>query len=304
VEEQFYLVWPFVVLLTRPHRLARLCLALVGASLLLRLGALALPHGEAAAYVLTPMRLDGLALGGWLAVVMRRPEAARQLRRLAPGLMLAGASCMLAIAMMTRRLDAHDAITWTLGFTGVDVFFAGLLACIVGVPDGRVARAFTTRPLRVLGKYSYALYVFHYPLLYFVGPERLRPLVPTAAGSEVPAQVVFTLAILGLSLGGAWVSWHLFERHILGLKDVLAPVPRRHAPPVAPELATSCASPPHGGKPTTRGAAVASSTTHRSHPRTSSLEAREPTGAIQVTRRRRWFRSPDHSASDPGRRSP
>jgi peptidoglycan/LPS O-acetylase OafA/YrhL len=69
--------------------------------------------------------------------------------------------------------------------------------------------------LRHLGRYSYAIYLFHWPLWLVVGPYVPQP---TLGGSRWPAQLLALAVMIGLSLVGGWASWMLIERHILALK--------------------------------------------------------------------------------------
>src|SRR5690606_28281082 len=93
VEEQFYLVWPLLVFAVRRRWLMALCgLTFLGA--ILTRAYLATQGAAAAAYVLTPARMDTLAAGALVAVVLRQrgPDAVRALilPMLASGLFLIG----------------------------------------------------------------------------------------------------------------------------------------------------------------------------------------------------------------------
>ena len=103
---------------------------------------------------------------------------------------------------------------------------AGLSFCLLAYaiaepsPGTRgVHRLLRSGGLRTLGKYSYAMYVFHAPLHHMLKV----PLAPWVAGADDPLRLVRVLAylllILGLSFAAALVSWHLLERPCLGLKE-------------------------------------------------------------------------------------
>ena len=73
IEEQFYLVWPAVVLLLGRRALMGFCAAVVAAAVLCRT-ALTLSGGHPIAIsVLTPCRMDALAVGAFLALAVRGP---------------------------------------------------------------------------------------------------------------------------------------------------------------------------------------------------------------------------------------
>src|SRR5262249_10402346 len=84
VEEQFYLVWPFLILLV-PWRLLLPLIAaiLVGGIVFRVLGTLVLPMDGVALYVLTPASLDALAAGALLAAVRLRSDALKWILRAA-----------------------------------------------------------------------------------------------------------------------------------------------------------------------------------------------------------------------------
>jgi len=79
----------------------------------------------------------------------------------------------------------------------------------------------------VLGKYSYALYVFHFPLAPTL--ERMGLTIqtfPTIAGSPLPGAIAFTIISGSITLAVALLSWNLYEKHFLRLKRFF---PRREA---------------------------------------------------------------------------
>src|SRR6266567_1195509 len=76
VEEQYYMIWPLIVWLLRDERkIMRLCLLLIGCSIVLRIALISLLPSNLALnfiYKELPTHWDGLLLGSWLALAMRR----------------------------------------------------------------------------------------------------------------------------------------------------------------------------------------------------------------------------------------
>jgi peptidoglycan/LPS O-acetylase OafA/YrhL len=196
VEEHFYLVWPLAVFLLGRRAMIGFSLALIGVALGLRAGLYYSPIESMAHYHFTPCRMDELAMGGLLALVARGPRGAAWVRR--------GAVVALPVALVAV------AATWKMEFgefvlrgTLLGVLFAATLAIVVTCGEG---------------KYSYAAYVLH-PLvlttvLMKVSHERLAELTH----SSIAGVFVYMAMGFGLTMGAAWGSWHLYEKHFLKLK--------------------------------------------------------------------------------------
>jgi peptidoglycan/LPS O-acetylase OafA/YrhL len=220
IEEQFYLVWPAVVFLLSRTALLRLCLAMIVGALALRVGLALADTIWISAYVLTPARMDVLAVGAFVALASRGPGGIDGLR---PGSRAFGLGAGLLLAawfLWAGSLNVRDPLVRTFGFTLVALAFGGLLVEVLCVRSGSALhRFFTHRALRELGKYSYALYLFHLPLR-----ALLRDTVygsddfPIVLGSQVPGQLLFYAAASSLAFAAAFASWNLYEKRFLALK--------------------------------------------------------------------------------------
>jgi peptidoglycan/LPS O-acetylase OafA/YrhL len=217
VEEQFYLVWPVVVLLLSRRSLLYACLACLIASCLLRAGLHQTGH-SVAAYVLTPARADTLGLGAFVALVLRGPCGVARLRRWSP-IVLATAFAGVVGIFRWRGPDYNDPVVQTLGFTSLACLFAALVGVAVSSSGRSLPQRLLGAPLLVLfGRYGYGLYVFHHLLLFFKPKGVSSAIFPTILGSDVPARVAFATVGIGLTLGMAMVSWHAYEKQFLKLK--------------------------------------------------------------------------------------
>ena len=220
VEEQFYLVWPFVVYALSSRMLLRVSLGLLAGSLLLRVALVHLGVSTGSLYTITFAHLDGLAVGSCLALCVRSPQLLARAVRVMPV-----AAALAATGLVAVRLADHDLFFWsrqmaTYGYTFVAILGGALLLYVVrGGQAFGVARLFSSRFMAQCGKYSYALYLVHVPVA-----SLLFPVVFKLLGGWQPVvgyNGVF-LAFALLSFAASWAvsvaSWHLFEKRILAYK--------------------------------------------------------------------------------------
>jgi len=220
VEEQFYLVWPFVVAALSAPRLLRFCFVLAALALGFRISVWTLGLSPEIAYQNTFARMDALALGAAGAILLRDPAA---VARWAPGLrralLVAGVAVAIAAFLGLARTGP---VTQIAGYSLLAISFALLIA--VGVLEqaaggGRISAALSARPLRLFGKYSYAIYIIHLPLHIFVSKVLLADVVAfRGEGRHLAIQLAYAIVMTGVLLALAMLSYHLFEKHFLKLK--------------------------------------------------------------------------------------
>jgi peptidoglycan/LPS O-acetylase OafA/YrhL len=231
IEEQFYLVWPFVVRACSPRALERICGVVIVGALLGRLAAVAAGWSDVAVYVLTPLRLDTIAVGAFIALRSQRAGGfsalAAQARWVLP---LAGVGVLglgLAIQIEPRlwtdqpgRLLAHP-VMQTVGFSAVAAAYGSLvILCMNAEPAARLRRGLEASWLRAFGRYSYAIYLLHVPVIFMFSVNVWNPGEP--GRSIWLTQLVRYAAAIGGSFLLAALSWRLLESPLLRL--------RRHFP--------------------------------------------------------------------------
>ena len=197
IEEQFYVVWPLVAALClrrSPRLLGGVCVVGSVASVAAMVAVGAGDRG----YYGTDTRASALLVGGALAVGLRhRPVAVP--RWLAPAgtaaLVLCGAAWWVAGESAMWLFD--------FGFPLYALLTALTIAAVVRATDSPLARVLATPPLVFVGKISYGLYLWHWPAIVLLTPDRV--------GLDGVALGAFRL---GVTVVGTLVSYWLIERPV------------------------------------------------------------------------------------------
>ncbi len=166
IEEQFYLIWPMVVLLARPSWLVYICSIMIAVPPLLRFAFLNTAFGWELLHRLTPFRIDTLAVGCLIAVVVRDENWLRVFRTRFRLIALISISLLIAVLTFSGRPINSSRLTATLGYTAFALTY-GCLVFSAYVSTGSskwLPALLRSAPLRTCGKYSYGMYVLHWPL--------------------------------------------------------------------------------------------------------------------------------------------
>jgi peptidoglycan/LPS O-acetylase OafA/YrhL len=217
LEEQFYLVWPWIVRRLTPRRLLvflcvfSVCVA-VSRVLVLRYAGVYL--SAPLTFLLTTAEFDSMAVGGIAAVLFfGRSRYVRRITSPTTQFMALG-----ALAALTFTGDAHR-------YASVVVLSCSFAVVILGLSaGGSVSTHLEGSVYRHLGKISYGVYLLHT----FVIVGLLN--TPLAARQNQISGVILLYAgsLVG-TVALASLSYHVLERPFLKLKDrfsVLAPSPR------------------------------------------------------------------------------
>jgi peptidoglycan/LPS O-acetylase OafA/YrhL len=169
IEEQFYLLWPFIVLALlkwRP-RLRLLGQIFAGGAIVSALLMAVLYHsGEdpSRVYYGTDTRAQALLVGGALAAVLARAGVRRGRPALSAPWVRAGTVGAVVLAVLV--VAARDTSSWMYrgGYLLVAVACAAVIGAAVQSRRNLVRAALSPRPLRAVGKVSYGLYLWHWPV--------------------------------------------------------------------------------------------------------------------------------------------
>jgi peptidoglycan/LPS O-acetylase OafA/YrhL len=221
IEEQFYLVWPAVVLLVSSRRLRIICIWMLPLGLLFRVWLMTTPYTHTGGYVLTPARMGTLAVGAWLASAMREPRLKKQIERLAPYALAVSLVGLAAINLPDLKMQAVEPIMQVVGFPLLAVAAAAIMVLAMSVRRrwSWYQRLFRSKVLSFFGKYSYGMYVLHLPIVVaFEGLGFTIGVFPRVGNSDVAGALAFTLTALATTTLLAFLSWNLYEKQFLRLK--------------------------------------------------------------------------------------
>lgn len=220
VEEQFYLLWPLLIFLAPQKHLKMLLVLAIALGPVFRLliatvfasdtSGMFLPRVDLVVYVLPFSHIDAFAIGGFFALYQSSRSS------LYTWLLLL---FILTVGYLTQYISTggvdllslgyhyfmYEKFIW--GYSLLSLFFAFVL---VQVRDERFMPLLFNNPwLHYLGKISYGLYVFHFPIIWVASRFVLGPKL-------VLVSLVLTVIVSAL-------SYELFEKKITALKDVYFP---------------------------------------------------------------------------------
>ena len=200
LEEQFYLLWPFVIFFCSEKTIARVAVALMVLAPIMRY--LFTPHLPfIVIYMLPPFRMDLLALGALFAIAWRRRRS--DIQRWGPyGLLLTAAACVTIFLLRNHPgfnmgANSHFGNVWIYELTLLAS--AGIVLWALG---GRFVGVLQLSWVQYLGRVSYSFYLIHVTMLYAFRTVMLNPWI-----------------IGGLSFGASLIyaalSWKFLEKPIL-----------------------------------------------------------------------------------------
>jgi peptidoglycan/LPS O-acetylase OafA/YrhL len=201
VEEQFYLVWPFLLgglfaLTRRSSRQLSIVRAIIIAGALASL-AWALGAPDAAyAYYRTDARAYELLAGALLALT---PSIATRLSRSAIASNVLALASFVALGLIASPLIHLDAVHRTVPATVIAVL---LILSVEAAPGGLIARLLSTGPIVYLGLVSYGTYLWQWPVM----------LIVRRVAHPNPWQTAFITGLV--ATGIASLSYQMLERPI------------------------------------------------------------------------------------------
>ncbi len=224
VEEQFYLIWPFLLVWTRGRNITarRMCILIWALSFSFRLAVCMAGMKELWAIAFLVSRAGELAMGAYLALAVRDASVKAVVLKNARFFFAGALLAIFAVIIWTKTAGLETFPMTTVGIAINGILFASLIA--LSLQPGAVATFFSMRWLRWLGKISYGIYVYHIllnPLFVWIVLRAFPGL-----GHDAHFLAIAGVAAIG-TLTVASLSFYGFEAPILRLKSIVPEGTRR-----------------------------------------------------------------------------
>jgi peptidoglycan/LPS O-acetylase OafA/YrhL len=224
IEEQFYLVWPALVLWLPRRALMFTMASLIVMAALTRLW-LSVAIDPWAGYTATIARADSLAWGAWLAITPVTPV--RQ---------LAAAAALLVVASISTS-------AWIVSAEWAGIAMSGACLTYACTGPSLLRSALSWRPLVGLGTISYGVYVFHVMIPYAFGTLAWSVQRRLGVTLELPAAGVERFLVIGvMTILVSRASWVLMERPLNRLKRKVPYRRKPRSPSDEPAVSTRASS--------------------------------------------------------------
>jgi peptidoglycan/LPS O-acetylase OafA/YrhL len=220
VEEQVYLFWPFLILLVPRRWLLTVFVGIALASAGWRFVSILNAQSIEISSGWAPANFEAFAAGAIVALFSRGHTDV--LRIWAPRLAMASAFFISGMWAGQRHFNYWEgpAQMLTVGTTALIVFFAATIGLSVTSSDQSLLnKALSVSWLRLVGKYSYAIYVFHASIILLLSPIVFSQRTGIIRGEDALAGLLFTAGVAVCSFIAACLSWYAWESQFLRLKQ-------------------------------------------------------------------------------------
>ena len=223
VEEQFYLIWPQIAWRLSRSTILKIALSIATVSFLCRVLGAILGVNAYLIYKITPMRLDGIALGCAVAAAVEIPSARDWLnRRWKTAAWLAAAVLMGGIVALKLSLFAWDVRAQMVAIPAVTILTAAMVfAASQRLLPARLSSVLCSRMFVYFGRRSYGLYLIHLPVAYALARRFGHPLGQLRPIPQATASIAIMVLGMALSVALAELSWRIVEQPAQRLKKRL-----------------------------------------------------------------------------------
>jgi peptidoglycan/LPS O-acetylase OafA/YrhL len=222
VEEQFYLVWPLLVLVTSPKFHLRLFITIIVLSVLFKITLVVTnaPNYSTCNYRLTPSCMDALGIGALLAYLkIHKPLYLGKLLKstIVPAILLA----VYLLIVLSGSISPSFVILKGIVLSSFCFYIIGRAA---HNHNNKLGRVLNNKFVQFLGKISYGVYLYHL-IISTLLQETFKHLFQALLQSQEPSFFYYNQYLLSaplyflITIIIASISFQIVEKPLLGLKD-------------------------------------------------------------------------------------
>jgi len=219
VEAQFYLIWPLIVLVvTNTRVLSQILILVVVICVLARFSSWShFGAGSANFYFQYITRLDGICIGSLIAIW--RLSSYDQTKKTVLRMGLITLALQIILFAVSKRLVTFPHFAFT-GYTFIAVSFGTIVFFAVEKRNFLSKIVLENAVIRFIGRISYGLFVFHWPIFAMFKIYLLKNLVDSGFNYQ-SGYFAMSLLALATTVFLSILSYYFFEKKILALKDVM-----------------------------------------------------------------------------------
>lgn len=221
LEEQFYLFWPWIIYFLSTKSTKFFCFLMLSLGIILRYFFFYYEKNPIKAHLFPLAHMDALLVGSLLSLYISESQGILKSNIIKIVSILGNLGFIYYfILILVRILNITSAPTGLFNYTFASFIFLKLL--MLGLTSGTKTYKVLNQPLlSSIGKYSYAIYLFHNPISSLTKylANLYTPFAALNLLSAYITQFIIVFLTIAISYFIAIVSYHLFEKHFLKLKE-------------------------------------------------------------------------------------